>query len=289
MNAPLTSTLETPAEHPIGAILMAAGRLRADDHERILRLQRDKGLRFGDAAVELGLASERDIGYAMSRQFDYPCLQYGDSGVSASVVAAYEPFSAAAEALRALRSQLMLRWFDAAAGRRTLAVVSAAAGEGRSWLVANLGVAFAQLGERTLLIDADLRRPTLHRLFGVDNRSGLSSLLLGRATPDAIRRVPGLRSLAVLPAGIVPPNPQELLGRPALAQLLQQYAASFDVVLIDTPPGDSCADGVVVAVRARGALMVARRHASRMAAVRRYAEQLGEAGAGLAGSVINGD
>ena len=289
MNAPLSSTLDPRSEQALGAILMAAGRLRADENERIVRLQRDKGLRFGEAAVELGLASELDIRYAMARQFDYPCLQAGESKVSASVVAAFSPFSLQAEALRELRSQLMLRWFDPVAGRKLLAVVSAGRGEGRTWMAANLGVVFSQLGLRTLVIDADLRRPSLHALFGVDNHSGLSALLLGRPAPDTIRRVPGLRSLAVLPAGVVPPNPQELLSRPALGELLQQYATAFDVVILDTPAGGRCADGVMVAARARAALMVARRNASRSADVRRYAERLRESGVGLAGSVMNGD
>ncbi|MCK9986472.1 MAG: protein-tyrosine kinase [Azoarcus sp.] len=288
MNAPMTSALDPAGEQPLGAILMAAGRLRADENERILRLQRDRGLRFGDAAVELGLASERDIRYAMARQFEYSCLQPGESAVSASVVAAFDPFSAQTEALRALRSQLMLRWFDPAAGRKTLAIVSAARGEGRSWMAANLAVAFSQLALRTLVIDADLRRPSLHTLFGLENGSGLSALLLGRAEPDAIRRVPELRSLAILPAGVIPPNPQELLSRPTLSRLLQQYSAAFDIVIIDTAAGDRCADGVMVAARARAALMVARRNASRMTAVRRYAQRLGESGVGLAGSVMNG-
>ena len=289
MNAPLSSALDPKGEHSIGAILMAAGRLRADENERITRLQRDKGLRFGEAAVELGLASEHDIRYAMARQFEYPCLQPGDSKVSTSVVAAFSPFSAQVEALRALRSQLMLRWFDPSAGRRVLAVVGADRGAGRSWMAANLGVVFSQLGLRTLVIDTDLRRPSLHTLFGIDSRSGLSALLLGRSAPDAIRPVPGLRSLAVLPAGVVPPNPQELLSRPVLAQLLQQYAAAFDVVILDTAAGDRCADGVMVAARARAALMVARRNVSRMTAVRRYAERLRESGVTLAGAVMNGD
>ncbi|MCC4116428.1 chain length determinant protein tyrosine kinase EpsG [Aromatoleum toluclasticum] len=289
MNAPLSSTLDPKGEQAIGAILMAAGRLRVDENERIVRLQRDKGLRFGEAAVELGLASEHDIRYAMARQFEYDCLQADESKVSSSVVAAFDPFSVQVEALRALRSQLMLRWFDPTAGRKLLAVVSAARGEGRSWMAANLGVAFSQLGLRTLVVDADLRRPSQHALFGLDNRSGLSALLLGRHAPDAIRRVAGLRSLAVLPAGVVPPNPQELLSRPVLGQLLQQYTTAFDVVILDTAAGERCADGVMVAARARAALMVARRNASRMAAVRRYAERLRESGVGLAGSVMNGD
>lgn len=289
MNAPSGLPQEPPGEHPIGAILVATGRLRADDKERILRLQEDQGLRFGDAAVRLGLASERDIRYAIARQFDYPYLQRDASRVAPSVVAAHEPFSPQAEALRALRSQLMLRWFDPVVGRKTLAVVSPQAREGRSWMAANLGVVFAQLGLRTLLIDADLRRPALHRLFGVDNRMGLSSLLVGRALGEPLRSVPGLRTLAVLPAGIVPPNPQELLARPVFSHLLQEYAIDFDVVIIDTPPGEVCADGVMVGVRADGALMVTRSHTTRMASLRQYAKQLVESGVGLAGSVLNGD
>ena len=289
MNAPLTSAVNVSGEQTIGAILMAAGRLRPDENEQILRLQREKGLRFGDAALQLGVVTATDIDYAMARQFDYPYLQRGKSRVSMSVVAAYSPFCAQSEALRALRSQLTLRWFNPQAGRKTLAVVSAQPGEGRSWMAANLAVMFAQLGERTLLVDADLRRPTQHKLFGVDNRSGLSSLLYGRAVPDAIRWLPDLRMLAVLPAGVMPPNPQELLARPAFGVLLQQYAASFDVIIIDTPAGEDCADGMMVAVRAKGVLMVARPHVSRVASVRRYARRLNEAGVALAGSVINGD
>ncbi|BAL23276.1 chain length determinant protein tyrosine kinase EpsG [Azoarcus sp. KH32C] len=289
MNAPLSPALDALGEHSVGAILAAAGRLRADEQEQILRRQRDTGLRFGEAAVELGLLTERDVGFAMARQFDYPVLQRGDSKVSMSVVAAYDPFSLQSEALRAVRSQLMLRWFDPAAGRKALAVVSPQEGEGRSWMAANLAVAFSQLGQRTLLIDADLRRPTLHRLFGLDGRNGLSALLLGRQVPDAIRGVPELRSLAILPAGAVPPNPQELLARPLFGQLMRQYAAGFDVVIVDTSPGEACADGLMVAARVRGVLMVARRNASRLAAVRRYAERLREAGAVLAGAVVSGD
>ncbi|NMG46098.1 chain length determinant protein tyrosine kinase EpsG [Aromatoleum toluvorans] len=289
MTAPLSNALDPKGELALGAILMKNGRLRADESERIVRLQRDKGLRFGEAAVELGVANEHDIRHAMAHQFEYSCLKVGESKVSPSVAAAFNPFSVQAEALRALRSQLVLRWFDPAAGRKLLAVVSAGRGEGRTWMAANLAVVFSQLGLRTLVIDADLRRPALHTLFGVDNDSGLSALLVGRAAPEAIRTVPGLRSLAVLPAGVVPPNPQELLSRPALTQLLQQYAKAFDLVILDTPAGERCADGVMVSARAGAALMVARRNASRMTGVRRYAERLRESGVGLAGSVMNGD
>lgn len=288
MNAPVTPALTT-VEPSIGAILVDAGLLKAEDAEQVLRAQRELGLRFGDAAVRLGLVSEADLQFALSRQFDYPYLQRGDSRVAEAVVAAYDPFSPQIEALRALRSQLMLRWFDAGADaeRRALAICSPGRGEGRSWLTANLGVVFSQLGERTLIIDADLRNPCQHSLFGLENRVGLSAVLAGRGTPDIVQRVPALRDLSVLPAGALPPNPQELLARPLFAQLIDQLASDFDVILIDTPASSDYADAQTVAVRASGALLVARRNASRIGQVRRHAEMLRQASVVVLGTVLN--
>lgn len=273
-------------ERSIGAILIDAGKLRAEDAERVLRLQREKGLRFGDAAKELGLVTDADIEQAISRQFDYPYLSRGESRVAEEVVAAYKPFAPQVEALRALRSQLVLRWFDSETAHKALAVTSPGRHEGRSWLTANLGVVFSQLGERTLVIDADMRSPRQHLLFGVDNRAGLSAALSGRGSPDIIQRVPALRDLSVMPAGAVPPNPQELLARPSFGQLLQQLGLEYDVILIDTPAGGQFADGQTVAVRAGGAIMVAQRNTSRIGMLRSYADMLQQAGASVVGSVL---
>ncbi|MBT0962767.1 chain length determinant protein tyrosine kinase EpsG [Denitromonas iodatirespirans] len=275
------------ADRSIGALLIDAGKLKAEDAERVLRLQREQNLRFGDAAKQLGLITDADIEQALLRQFDYPYLTAGQSTVHASVVAAYQPFSPQVEALRALRSQLMLRWFDTSAEQKTLAVTSPGRQEGRSWITANLGVVFSQLGERTLVIDADLRHPRQHLLFGVDNRAGLSAFLSGRGGPDIIQRVPALRDLSVLPAGTVPPNPQELLARPVFAQLLGQLANEFDVILIDTPAGSLFADGQTIAVRASGALVVAQRNASRLSLLRSYTDMLRQASATVVGVVMN--
>ncbi|ATE60540.1 chain length determinant protein tyrosine kinase EpsG [Thauera sinica] len=286
MNAPATSEL-IANERSIGAILVDAGRLSTEDAERIFRVQREEGLRFGDAAIKLGLVTEADIQRALSRQFDYPYLQRGDGKVTEAVIAAYEPFSPQVESLRALRSQLMLRWFDTEPERRTLAITSPARGEGRSWLTANMGVVFSQLGERTLIIDADLRNPRQHELFGVDNRAGLSAALAGRGTPDLVERIPALRDLSVLPAGAVPPNPQELLARPIFARLLQEFAREFDVILIDTPAGGLYADSQTLAVRASAALVVAQRNLSRMRQVRRHADMLRHASVAVVGTVLN--
>ncbi len=286
MNAPTTQGLSN-AERSIGAILIDAGRLKPEEAERILRAQRELNLRFGDAAIHLGLLSEADIRQALSCQFDYPYLGRGEAALADEVLAAYNPFAPQVEALRALRSQLMLRWFDGEAERHSLAITSPGRGEGRSWLTANLAVVFSQLGERTLVVDADLRHPRQHQLFGVDNRNGLSNVLAGRGSPEAIQRVSALRDLSVLPAGAVPPNPQELLARPMFAQLLQQLAQQFDVILFDTPAGAQYADAHTIAVRASGALIVAQKNTSRLAALRGFADMLRQASATVVGTVLN--
>lgn len=286
MNAPANYEL-IGNQRSIGAILVDAGRLTAEDAEHVFRVQREEGLRFGDAAMKLGLVTESDIQRALSSQFDYPYLQRGDAKVAESVIAAYDPFSRPVESLRVLRSQLMLRWFDTEPERRTLAITSPGRGEGRSWLTANMGVVFSQLGERTLIIDADLRNPTQHTLFGVGNRAGLSAALSGRGTPDLVERVPALRDLSVLPAGAVPPNPHELLARPIFSRLLEEFAREYDVILIDTPAGGLFADSQTVAVRASAALLIAQRNFSRMRQVRRHADVLRHAGVTVVGTVLN--
>src|SRR3979490_2830337 len=158
------------AERKLGAVLIHAGRLRPQDVEHILQLQRQRGLRFGDPGKRVGLLTQADMEFALARQFDHPYLRRGESNVSEEVVAAYEPFSPQVEALRAVRSQLMLRWLDSEPASKALAILSAAREEGRSFIAANLAVVFAQLGAAQLLIDADLRHTCQHRLFGLDTR-----------------------------------------------------------------------------------------------------------------------
>jgi receptor protein-tyrosine kinase len=252
----------------------------------VLKLQAEKRLRFGEAALELGLVTSADIDHALSHQFEYPYLKAGESRLSNRLPAAYEPFSPAVESLRALRAQLMLRWFGEAA-KKALAVVSPARGEGRSYVAANLAIVFSQLGQRTLLVDADLRRPAQHELFGLDNRAGLSTLLSGRASTETIQRIPGLVDLSVLPAGVVPPNPQELLARPAFGELLAALRGHFDIIILDTPPAADTADAQTIAARAGAALAVAKKNASYAEGLRSLAASLAHGRAELLGAVLN--
>ncbi|MFH1986421.1 MAG: chain length determinant protein tyrosine kinase EpsG [Pseudomonadota bacterium] len=287
MNA-MTEKLDTGAGRSIGAILIDNGRLTPEAAERILKLQKEQGLRFGDAAIQLGLLSEADIQQALSRQYDYPYLMPGDERVSEEVVAAFKPFSPIVEQLRAVRSQLMLRWFDAEIGHKTLAVVSASRADGRSFTAANLAVVFSQLGERTLLIDADLRNPSQHQLFRLENKLGLSSLLAGRAElAEAVTRIPGLIDLSVLPAGATPPNPQELLARPVFNALMATAAGQYDIVIVDTPAGAETADSQTVAARTRGAVVVARKDRSSAPALQAFVTSLQHSGVVVVGAVLN--
>jgi len=271
----------------IGTVLIDAGRLRIQDAEAILRLQREENLRFGEAGMRLGLITQADIDYALSRQFDFPYLMPGQSAVSQEVIAAYAPLNGRVEPLRGLRSQLMLRWFGVSPENNALAIVSAERREGRSFIAANLAVVFAQLGERTLLIDADLRNPCQHRLFGLDNRAGLSAVLSGRAGPETVQSIPSLPNLSVLPAGALAPNPLELLARPLFSQLLQQLAHKLDVILLDCSAAAESADAQVAAVRAGAALIVARKNAARTWRVQGISEQVVQGKATIVGAVLN--
>lgn len=270
----------------IGSILIDAGRLSAGNAEKIMTLQRQNGVRFGEAGRALGLLTEDDVRYALSIQFHYSYIPSGSS-LSHELVAAYQPDSPAVEELRMLRSQLMLRWFSNSADRKGLAVVSTGSGEGRSYIAANLAIVFSQLGERTLLIDADMRLPRQHRLFSLGKRAGLSDILVGRAGSEAVVSIEALPNLSVLSAGATPPNPQELLGRQSFSKLLLAFGEEFDVIIVDTPPASACADAHTVAVRTGAALIVARQGKSSMARLTHFTHSLREFGVTLVGSVLN--
>jgi receptor protein-tyrosine kinase len=278
------------ATRSLGGILIDSGQLSPEDAERVLQLQKQENLRFGAAAVKLGLLTEADIQYALSKQFSYSYLRRvpgQDRRVSEEIVAAYQPFNPRVEELRAIRSQLMLRWFDKAELRQVLTIVGPGRREGRSYLAANLAVVFSQLGERTLLVDADLRNPRQAELFSLDNKIGLSTLLSGRSRDEAIVRVPELGGLCVLPAGPVPPNPLELLNRLNFDEFMMQVKASFDVVILDTPALEAGEDGAMMAVRTGAALAVARSDRTRMADFSDMVQGLMNAGVAVVGSVLN--
>jgi chain length determinant protein tyrosine kinase EpsG len=274
-------------DRSIGGILVQAGKLNPEDVERVMEMQQAQGLRFGEAALRLGLITADDLECAVAKQYDFPYLLPGNAPVSNELVVAYRPFHARAEELRGLRTQLLIRWSNTDTRHRMLSIVSPGRSEGRSYVVANLAVAFAQLGERTLLIDADLRRPRQHRIFDVPDRIGLSALLSGRADHTAILPVPRFGTLSILPAGAVPPNPQELLSSPALSIFLQWARTEFDIILFDTPPARHYADAHSVAVRSGSVVVLARKDRTRVNDTNDVIRELSDTGARIIGTVFN--
>lgn len=290
--ASLTGTFATTsayaADSSMGRIMLELGMIDPEEGERILRLQKEKNLRFGEAACSLGLVTQAEIEQVLARQFAYPYLKPGEGNFAPELVAAYQPFNFQVEALRALRSQLMLRWF--ATGRRAITLVGVDTQTGTSLLAANLAVVFSQLGEQTLLVDANLRRPRQHAIFNLSGRQGLSDVLVGRAAASgddgAIAKIDAFVDLSVLQAGTLPPNPVELLGRAPFAAFNTQLGARFDVVIYDTPALAVGADAVTLAATVGGAVLVARKDVTRMADISRAAAQLASLGVEVVGAVL---
>jgi chain length determinant protein tyrosine kinase EpsG len=195
------------------------------------------------------------------------------------------PQSPSLEPMRGLRSQINLRWLDSAS-RKIIAITSPSRHEGRSWIAANLATMYAQLGERTLLIDADMRQPSQHRMFNIDNSVGLSALLTGRAGREIARRIHPQLRLFVVPAGILPPNPQELLERPVFSVILDHFAEQFSVVVLDTPAASESADAQILASRAGAAIMLGRRNFSRADQLTATMNTFTETGVNVIGSVL---
>ncbi len=281
------STANPERSMKLGDILVARGRITPVQVERILAEQKTSKLRFGEIAIKLGFARPKDIEEALAQQFGYSRSDVATSLIPPKLAVALNPTSPFAEALRGLRSQLMLRWFDGSPGQAALAVTSVDRGDGKSFITANLGVVFAQLGERTLVIDADLRHPTQHQIFGVENRMGLSGILGGRAGLEEITQVASMSNLSVLPSGPLPPNPQELLGRQDFAEMLNQLSTMYDVILVDTPSAQEASDASVIAQRVRAALIVGRKDRTRSAELNQLAAIMTSSGIQILGATLN--
>lgn len=275
------------SDRTIGAILVEEGKLTPREVERVLDRQRTEKVRFGEAAVRLGFISEDDVRFALAKQYDMPHFTPASEGPSRELVAAFAPFHPRTEEVRALRTQLLIRWYNPEQGRKSLVVASPESAEGRSYVAANLAIVFSQLGARTLLVDADMRHPRQHQIFGLPHGQGLSTLLAGRSDHKATYPVPGLNRLSVLPAGPLPPNPQELLSRPVFATFMKDLQQIYDVIIIDTPPSRPYADAQSVTHRAGDALVVARKNHTPVANTSRVIRDLAATGARVVGTVVN--
>ena len=250
------------------------------DHAMVFPLPRYTGVKLALAAaagVALGIGvvawrsrrrrpvrSERDLLAALGE----PLL-------------AARPMSNAA--VRALAQQLQRHWFSP--GQQVLLpVVSAHAGEGRSWLAATLAAALAELGEKTLLIDADLRSPGLHRLFGAANRQGLAEFLQSDRKFSPLAPHP---NLSLILAGHAGADPLELLSRTRLKELLAASAKKFSAIIVDTPAAERGPALEMFAALAGGALVVARRDSAESGALARLQARLACCSARVVATVLN--
>ena len=189
------------------------------------------------------------------------------------------------EAFRILRTNIQFANVDSTV--RTLLVTSSAPGEGKTSIVVNLGIAMAQDGRKVLLVDADLRRPQLHRAFEMLNITGLTSLLLNDAERQECIVETDIPNLYVLPSGPAPPNPSELLGSQRMAQLIEEFQAFADVVLFDVPPVLACADAMVLASQTDGVVLVIDSRSTRREAAIRALEMLRNVEAKVLGGILN--
>jgi protein-tyrosine kinase len=237
--------------------------------------------------VALGLARADDVVWALAQQFHYPYNPTSERNLNDELVVANDPFCEEVEAFRDLRSQLVLGVLSDMDERRALAITSSDVGDGKTFVAANLAVAFSQLPGRTLIIDANLRQPRLHKVFGVEGEVGLSSILAGRSEPNVIKPVSHLSNLYLLPAGVMAPNPAELLQRASFSLLLKELLDKFDHVLVDTPSHAAGSDARVISVHCGAALVVGRQGASRIPGMQALVKLLQKSKVKMAGVLMN--
>src|SRR5438105_1232928 len=195
-----------------------------------------------------------------------------------------------AEAYRALRANITFSSIDHPV--KTILVTSAAAREGKTTTVSNLGIILAQAGSRVLIVDGDFRRPSLHHIFGFMPNGkrvlpGLSNLIVGNSRIEDVRLPSGFARVGLVPAGIAPPNPNELISSQRMKSVMAELSEDVDYVLIDSPPCILYSDAFLLAPLTDGVLYVVRSGSQDKAAQRRVQRQLQQAKARLLGVVLN--
>jgi receptor protein-tyrosine kinase len=275
--------------------------------ERIYEVMQSMGTTFVDAAGRLGILKPETIEQALIK------IRSGHTGDEAgmietairriasdrrvvlrqgervtpspSLILAHDPDNPRSERLRALRTELLLL-HESGPGANMVAVLSPGPGEGRSQLCGELAISFAQLGRRTLLVDADMRKPQQHVLFGSTNQHGLSQAIAHNDKPY-FHPVGGLPFMHLLTAGPIPPNPLELLSDGRFSNLLNEWRNTYEFIVLDTPPVAQCADGLAVATMAARALVLSRAQHTTYKSTSALLRRLASTQSRLLGAVIN--
>jgi capsular exopolysaccharide synthesis family protein len=206
-------------------------------------------------------------------------------GEAVELISATNLIDPIAEQFRAIRTNLMFSHLGEPL--RTLVVTSTQPGEGKTTTACNLAVVFAQAGSRVILVDADFRRPAVHRVFNRRQNLGLGGLLLRAGGLSDMAYTTPIQNLSVVCSGPPPPNPSELLGSTAMEKLLESFARVADVVIFDTPPVGAVTDATVLGAMADGVVLVVERGAVRIQAIAKGIETLESVGASVLGALLN--
>ena len=196
-----------------------------------------------------------------------------------------EPKSIAAESYRTLRTNIQYSSFDKE--YRVIVVTSSEPGEGKSTTSGNLALSMAQGDKRVILIDCDLRKPSLHKKFKLSNLVGLSDVMVGKADlATAVHKYN--KNLVILTSGKIPPNPAEMLSSKAMGNLLETLKQSFDYIILDTPPVQAVTDSQILSTKADGTILVVRAERTKKDSVQNAINLLKKVNANIIGTVLNG-
>lgn len=295
------------AEVDLHAALLARFQLPPETINTVYEAMRQRSISFAEAALSLGVVTQDQVDDALlwvqraHRSDGSGLIETAIRRISTSrqvvlvegekvkpgpsLVLVHNPDDPRSEKIRALRTELLLL-SDVSLGANTIALLSACPGEGRSQLSAELAISFSQLGKRALLVDADLRQPKLHALFGSSNESGLVEVISRNQKPR-LHPVDGLPQLSLLTSGSNPPNPLELLSDGRFARLLQDWRKNFEFIIIDTPPVQSYADGLAVATLAGRVVLLSRAQHTSYKQTRELLRRLATTQSQILGAVIN--
>lgn len=201
------------------------------------------------------------------------------------LIAESDPKSPASEAYRTLRTNIEFAGLDRPC--RSIVITSASVGEGKTTTVVNFGVVAAQAGSRVCLVDSDLRRPALHRLFGLENSQGLTTALVEGVPFAEVAQPTRIPNLSVLTTGPAPPNPAELVGSKRMREFLMAAGSNFDLLLLDSPPVISVSDAVALSAQCDGVILVIQAGTIPPGVLRQVAEQIEAVKGRILGVVLN--
>ena len=269
---------------PIGRILIEMRAISHDQLEAILARQAATGRLFGETAVDMGLADEQQVQRAIERQQSFHVLSAGDERVDPLVIAAFDPDDDLSRIVRDLRGTITGARREDGTPPRSVVIVGIDATTEAVVVTANLAVACAQAGYRTLLVDANLENPAQHGLFRLPNRAGVSTMLSASGDQRDIVQTSAVPNLSLLTAGPAVPNASELFDRERLFRKLRPFSDTFDLLLVDA--SDARGTGLAACEGADAALMAARKDGSSLRLFENAVEHLQSRGTMVLGSIL---